>query len=180
MFDDIGLGASIACNGICLTVVRYDTSSFDVEVMNETQSKTNTTSWRPGSLINLERALKLGQRLDGHWVQGHVDTALPLYKKELKGETLYLWFRYPHSDKHLLVAQGSIALNGVSLTIAELNENSLAVALISHTLQNSNLSALITGDLVNVEYDILGKYIAVLNGGQHTGITEKWLYEKGF
>ncbi|MDZ4121485.1 MAG: riboflavin synthase [Candidatus Cloacimonadaceae bacterium] len=182
-FTDIQIGASIACNGICLTVLRFDKATFEVEIMNETLSKTTAASWTVGAKVNLERAMQTGARLDGHWVQGHIDTALPLSAKKTISSTLYLQFEYPSRDADLLVAQGSIAINGVSLTIAELTERKFGVALIGHTLQNSNLGSLSVGEHVNIEYDILGKYIARMynkTGTSDQKITREWLYEQGF
>ena len=177
-FDDIREGSSIACDGICLTVLSFDAHSFEVEVMAETLKKTTAGTWRAGTQINLERALKLGGRLDGHWVQGHVDRVLSLNRIREDADTRYLYFSYPREDAPLLVAQGSVCLNGVSLTVAELSSDSFSVALISHTLQNSNLAAVKPGTAVNVEYDVLGKYL--LRRSEPAKITEGWLHEQGF
>ena len=177
-FDDLRAGASIACDGICLTVLGFDQSSFEVEVMAETLKKTIAAGWRNGTLINLERALRLGDRLDGHLVQGHIDRVLTLNSTRNQSDTLYLYFHYPREDAALLVAQGSVCLNGVSLTIAELKTDSFAVALISHTRQNSNLPALKPGSRVNVEYDVLGKYI--LRSSNPLKLSEEWLREQGY
>jgi riboflavin synthase len=164
--DGIKEGASIACDGICLTVIRFDSSSFSVEVMNETLAKTTAGSWNANTVINLEPALKVGDRLDGHWVQGHIDRVSQLLEKRTAGSTVYLRFGLDSRDRPLLVPQGSIAVNGVSLTVADMASSSFTVALISHTLQNSNLSLLANGGSVNLEYDVLGKYIQNL---QRTG-----------
>ncbi|HAN41703.1 MAG TPA: riboflavin synthase, partial [Candidatus Cloacimonas sp.] len=177
-FEHITEGDSIACDGICLTVISLDKSSFEVELMAETLKKSTAASWKIGSKINLERALRVGDRLDGHWVQGHVDSVLTLKQIRTIDQTPYHYFNYPKEDAELLVPQGSICLNGVSLTLAELNPTSFAVALIGHTLQNSNLSLLSVGAKVNVEYDILGKYI--LRKQQLKPISEEWLHEQGF
>ncbi|HPV14477.1 MAG TPA: riboflavin synthase [Candidatus Cloacimonadota bacterium] len=177
-FDNIKEGNSIACDGICLTVISLDKSSFEVELMAETLKKSTAASWKIGSKINLERALRVVDRLDGHWVQGHVDSVLTLKQIKTVDQTPYYYFTYPREDAELLVPQGSICLNGVSLTLAELNPSSFAVALIGHTLQNSNLSLLAVGAKVNVEYDILGKYI--LRKQQITPISKEWLHEQGF
>ena len=177
-FENIKEGDSIACDGICLTVISLDKSSFEVELMAETLKKSTAASWKIGSKINLERALRVGDRLDGHWVQGHVDSVLTLKQIRTIDKTPYYYFNYPKEDAELLVPQGSICLNGVSLTLAELSPTSFAVALIGHTLQNSNLSLLSVGAKVNVEYDILGKYI--LRKQQLKPISEEWLHEQGF
>ncbi len=158
-FDDLKTGASIACDGICLTVLSFDAKSFSVEIMNETIQKTTAKSWQINRILNLERAMQLGGRLDGHWLQGHVDRELRVIAKQILTGTDYLKIELNNADKGLLVPQGSVAINGVSLTIAELKPNYLSIALIGHTLEGSNLSTLKAGDRINVEYDILGKYI---------------------
>lgn len=158
-FDDLKIGSSVACDGICLTVLEFDTSSFNVQIMNETIQKSTAKNWLPGQILNLERALQFGSRLDGHWLQGHVDRELRLISHQKMNNTDYLRFEVINADRALMIAQGSIALNGVSLTISELRGDSFSVALIGHTIENSNLSNLKPGDRVNVEYDILGKYM---------------------
>jgi len=158
-FTDITPGASIACNGICLTVLEYTKTSFNVELMNETISKSTAKAWQPGRMLNLERALQMGGRLDGHWVQGHVDREIRMIAYQLLKGTVYLRFELVNEDRGLLVHQGSVAVNGVSLTIAELKPDWFSVALIGHTLAGTNLKELRGGEKVNVEYDVLGKYI---------------------
>lgn len=161
-FTELKTGDSIACDGICLTVIAFGTESFKVEIMRETAKKTTAAHWNTNTLLNLERALQLGGRLDGHWLQGHVDTTARLLQTRTEGSTLYLRYELHPGDAHLVVPQGSIAINGVSLTLAAVEANSFSVALISHTLDNTNLSKLPLGAEVNLEYDILGKYIARL------------------
>jgi len=163
-FSDLKSGSSIACDGICLTVLEYDSRSFKVEIMNETLQKSTAKSWQPGRILNLERALQIGSRLDGHWLQGHIDRELRLISHHKLNNTDYLRFELQNADRALVVPQGSIALNGTSLTIADLKSDSFSVALIGHTLSNSNLSSLKPGDKVNVEYDILGKYVLRIKG----------------
>lgn len=158
-FDDLKIGASIACDGICLTVLSFDAKSFKVEIMNETLQKSTAKSWLVNRSLNLERAMLFGGRLDGHWLQGHVDRELRVISRQNFSGTEYLKIELHNSDRGLLVPQGSIAINGVSLTIAELKSDHFSIALIGHTLQSTNLSAVKPGDRVNVEYDILGKYI---------------------
>jgi len=155
---ELATGASIACDGICLTVLGFDSASFTVELMRETAQKTTAGQWKTNTMLNLEPALKLGDRLDGHWVQGHIDRTSTLLEKRILSGTTYLRFELDPQDRNLVVPQGSIAVNGVSLTIAELKANSFTVSLISHTLDNTNLGTLSPGNKVNLEYDILGKY----------------------
>lgn len=178
MFDDIKDSSSIACNGICLTVIAYDKDSFTIEVMQETMYKTTASKWISGELINLERALAIGDRLDGHWVQGHIDTTAALLETKNQNSTLYLTFALSSQDKALVVPQGSIAINGVSLTISELKSNRFTVALIGHTITNTNLAKLSIGNVVNLEYDILGKYL--LRQSEQKPLKMENLHEQGF
>lgn len=163
-FDDLRIGNSIACNGICLTVLEFSERSFSVEIMHETWEKSTAKSWRVGTQLNLERALRVGDRLDGHWLQGHVDRSIRVIARIKVEATDYLRFQLFSEDRKLLVPQGSVAINGVSLTLAELRSSYFSVALIGHTLENSNLQFLKAGDIVNVEYDVLGKYIVNMRG----------------
>lgn len=172
-------GDSVACNGACLTVTAFNSEQIEVEVMQETVQKTTVRWWRIGEAINLERALGLNGRLDGHFVQGHVDTVLHYQGQENSGDTVYLWFDLPQEQTNLVTWQGSVAINGVSLTVAKLEHSRFAVALISHTLQETNLGKL--QEYVNVEFDIIGKYIVrFLQNREKPKITEGWLREKGF
>jgi len=159
IFDDLKIGCSIACDGICLTVVQFDDKAFTVEIMNETLQKSTAKNWTSGKILNLERALKLNSRLDGHFVQGHIDRELRLISHLKREGTDYLHLEFPRQESNLIVPQGAIALNGVSLTIAEIRSNYFSVALIGHTLTHTNLGTIKTGEKVNVEYDILGKYV---------------------
>jgi len=177
-FTDIRKGCSIACNGICLTVIEFDKQSFTVEMMNETLKKTTAGNWMTGDMVNLERSLQIGSRLDGHWVQGHVDTTTALLETKTLNSTLYLTFALPSQDKALVVAQGSIAINGVSLTISQLKAGRFTVSLIGHTIDNTNLAKLALGNKVNLEYDIIGKY--VLRNSQQTPLSKEFLHEQGF
>ncbi len=177
-FTDIKNGSSIACSGICLTVIEYAAESFTVEIMNETLQKTTAGKWMSGNPVNLERALQVGSRLDGHWVQGHVDTITALLETKTRNSTLYLTFALPSQDKMLVVPQGSIAINGVSLTIAELKPDRFTVALIGHTVTNTNLAKLSIGNKVNLEYDILGKYL--LRKNDNSALSMESLNEQGF
>jgi len=178
LFDDIKHGSSISCNGICLTVIELTKDSFTVEIMQETMQKTTAAKWKIGELLNLERALAIGGRLDGHWVQGHIDTSTALLETKTMNATLYLSFALSSNDKKLVVPQGSIAANGVSLTISELKSNRFTVALIGHTLANTNLNKLSPGNQVNLEYDILGKYL--LRQKEHNTLSLEELNEQGY
>ncbi len=177
-FTDLKVSSSIACNGICLTVIKLDKESFTVEIMNETMKKSNAGKWWNGELINLERALQVGSRLDGHWVQGHVDTTTPLLETKTVNSTLYLTFALPSKENALVVKQGSIAINGVSLTVSDLKTDRFTVAIIGHTIDNTNLPKLALGSYVNLEYDILGKYI--LHQKDRNSLDLEYLNEQGF
>ena len=137
-FNDLKKGSSIACDGICLTVTQLNTDSFNVEIMQETVQKTTAGNWNKGTILNLERALKLEDHLDGHLVLGHIDRTTTLLEKKTISATTYLRFSLDSRDRELVVKQGSVALNGVSLTVAELNSSSFTVALISYTLDTTN------------------------------------------
>ncbi|HQF82528.1 MAG TPA: riboflavin synthase, partial [Candidatus Syntrophosphaera thermopropionivorans] len=144
-FNDLKKGSSIACDGICLTVTQLNTDSFNVEIMQETVQKTTAGNWNKGTILNLERALKLEDHLDGHLVLGHIDRTTTLLEKKTVSATTYLRFSLDSRDRELVVKQGSVALNGVSLTVAELNSSSFTVALISYTLDTTNLRYLSPG-----------------------------------
>lgn len=177
--NTLRLGDSICCNGACLTVVDFAKSYILVEVMAETLLKTTIKWWKPGDNINLEPALSANGRFDGHFVQGHVDTILKFNSREQLGDTIYLWYDLPIEYQDMITWQGSIAINGVSLTVAKLEVKRFAVALITHTLANSNLIESLK--YVNVEFDIIGKYIVrYLKRQGKPQITEEWLREKGF
>jgi len=178
IFKDIKNGSSICCDGICLTVTEFDTTSFTVEIMNETMKKTSAGKWKTGDEINLERALQIGGRLDGHWVQGHVDSTSPMLITRTENSTLYLTFALSSEYESLVVPQGSISINGVSLTISGLKPDRFTVALIGHTIDNTNLPKLSIGNKVNLEFDVLGKYI--LRKKQQTSLNEEFLHEHGF
>jgi riboflavin synthase len=169
-FTDLKISSSIAVNGICLTVTEFLTDRFTVQVMRETLQKTTAAGWKTGDKVNLERALEIGSRLDGHWVQGHVDKTSALLESRILGGTLYLAFALDSTDQPLVVPQGSIAINGVSLTISELKANRFSVALISHTIENTILFNLPIGSKVNIEFDVIGKYLLRM---KETGIADK-------
>jgi riboflavin synthase len=178
--SQLKLGDSVSCQGICLTVTYIGKNDFAVEIMHETLEKTTARTWIPGTKINLERALLSGGRLDGHIVQGHVDTTTKIISLQNSGQTLYLELALPQGSFGLMAPQGSIAIDGVSLTIAKLNTASFQVALIGFTLQNTTLQHRKIGDLVNLEYDILGKYVQRQLPSNQGKITESWLHEQGF
>jgi riboflavin synthase len=149
---------SVAHNGVCLTVVGVHGDRYDVVAVEETLRRSNLGALGPGDGVNLERSLRLGDRLDGHMVQGHVDTTVPCIGRFERGGSWSFVLGLPE-DPALLVPKGSICLNGVSLTIAALDAQSFTVAIIPYTFEHTTFKHLRPGDAVNVEYDVLGKYV---------------------
>ena len=159
---ELKIDQSVAHNGVCLTVVRCDPKNYTVTAIDETLKKTNLGTLKMGSYVNLERAMKLGARLDGHMVQGHVDqTAKCIEAKTLDGSWFYT-FEYDKSSGHITIEKGSITINGVSLTVVNSKENQFSVAIIPFTYDHTNFNQLNIGDPVNLEFDLIGKYLAKL------------------
>ena len=153
---------SVAHNGVCLTVVALDQESHTVTAIEETLHKTNLGTLELGSFVNLERCMQLNERLDGHIVQGHVDqTAVCVSRKELDGSWKFT-FEYDSSKGNVTVEKGSITVNGVSLTVVESQKNIFSVAIIPYTYHNTNFNLIQLGSCVNIEFDIIGKYVARL------------------
>lgn len=160
--DQLKIDQSIAHNGVCLTVVKKENASYTVTAIWETLQKSNLGKVKVGDLINLERSMMLNERLDGHIVQGHVDqTAVCTSVKEADG-SWYFTFAYDTTPGHVTVEKGSIAVNGVSLTVVNSLPGSFQVAIIPYTYQFTNFHALREGSIVNLEFDIIGKYVARL------------------
>jgi riboflavin synthase len=168
--DELYIDQSIAHNGCCLTIVAIDqkNKTYKVTAIEETLSKTNLRDWRVGSKVNLERCIKANARLDGHFVQGHIDTVTLCKKVEDKNGSWVFTFALPQPYFHLVVDKGSIAVNGTSLTLIldDALPDQFQVAIIPYTYEFTNFNALIAGQYVNVEFDVLGKYIARLAGRQ--------------
>ena len=159
MTHELKIDQSIAHNGVCLTVVAIDADVYTVTAINETLQKSNLGFLEVGSKVNLERSIQLGSRLDGHMVQGHVDqTAICKQVKEDKGSHI-LTFEHKDSD-NITVEKGSVCINGVSLTVVNSKDTSFSVAIIPYTFKHTNLHTIKVGTVVNIEYDILGKYIS--------------------
>ncbi|MBK8955870.1 MAG: riboflavin synthase [Saprospiraceae bacterium] len=150
---------SVSHNGVCLTVTHKTKTSHFVTAINETLNKTNLGNLTIGSKLNLERALKINQRLDGHLVSGHIDKTTSLLKRESRDGSYLLHFKIDKKDQMYLIPHGSITINGISLTIAKLKKKSFVVAIIPYTWDHTNLKELNIGDEVNIEFDLLGKYI---------------------
>jgi riboflavin synthase len=159
-------GDSIAINGCCLTVTSFRKNQLVFDLLEETLQRTNLGKLRPGSKINLERAMAANGRLGGHFVQGHVDCTSSVLSIEERGPDLKLEFELPGDFAHYVAWKGSIAINGVSLTVAEITDRSFAVWIIPHTRLRTTLGALVVGDKVNLEFDILAKYAERILTGQ--------------
>lgn len=160
---EVEIGESVAVNGACLTVTEIDENGAMVfDLLHETLRLTNLGDLEPGGLANLERSLRIGDRLSGHFVQGHVDACAEILALEKVGQDHRLEVALPGEFRHLLVYKGSICVNGISLTIAELGENSFTIWIIPHTHEVTNLKDLSAGARVNLEFDLLAKHIARL------------------
>ena len=151
---------SVSHNGICLTVENVKKNIFRVTAISETLEKTNAGSWNPGDIINLERAMKLNGRLDGHFVQGHVDGTAICINRQDKDGSVEFTFEFDEKFAPLLIEKGSVCINGVSLTAFNVERTRFTVAIIPYTLTHTNFKNLIENDVFNIEYDILGKYLA--------------------
>lgn len=184
VLDQLEEGDSIAVNGVCLTVTGFSRDNFTVDVMAETLAKTNLGLLHEGSQVNLERALKIGDRLDGHFVTGHVDATGTVLSRRDRGIATDIWISIPEGLEKYFIPQGSVTLDGVSLTVAELNSEAFMVSLIPHTQKITTLGSWKAGDKVNIEADVLGKYIYHLftkrGRVEKERITPEFLVENGF
>lgn len=159
---ELKVDQSMAHNGVCLTVVAIDEDVYTVTAIKETLDKSSLKYLKVGDLINLERAMKLGERLDGHIVQGHVDqTAMCADVKNTNGSWFFT-FEYDASKNNITIEKGSITINGVSLTVVNSQKNSFSVAIIPYTFENTNFKNIKKGTVVNLEFDVIGKYVARL------------------
>lgn len=158
----IDLGASIASDGVCLTVVGMGDGWYDVDISAETVSKTNLGAWKVGHNVNLERALKVGDELGGHIVSGHVDGVAEITAMKTEGDSTRVSFKAPSALARFIAPKGSVALNGTSLTVNEVDGDTFGVNLISHTKEVTNWGQAKVGDGVNLEIDTLARYVARL------------------
>ena len=157
--SELKIDQSVAHNGVCLTVVSIENQVYEVVAIDETLQKTNLSTWKVGDAINLERAMKLGDRLDGHIVQGHVDqTAVCKSVKEVQGSRIFT-FHYDASRGNITIEKGSITVNGVSLTVVNSQKGVFSVAVIPYTFEHTNFQFIKENSLVNLEFDVIGKYI---------------------
>lgn len=183
ILDDLKFGDSVAIDGVCQTVTALHNDGFEVEASAETLSLTILNDYRKGQVVNLERAMRADSRLGGHIVTGHVEGTGQFIRAEKQGLASIMHFRAPENIMKYAVYKGSIAVNGISLTIASLDENSFSVAVIPATMAQTNFNSLQQGDKVNLESDIFAKYVEKFTrkydnvGGN---ITENYLIEHGF
>ncbi|MFC1906692.1 riboflavin synthase [Chloroflexota bacterium] len=177
----MALGQSMAVNGVCLTITRFDSSSFSVDVMPETLNRTNLGGLLPGDRVNLERPLALGGQVGGHLVQGHVDATGRLAATVPDGEALIITIEAPPEVMRYVVEKGFIAIDGISLTVTAGSDSSFQVSMVDFTRQHTILGERKVGDLVNLEVDIIAKYVEQFTQTQRTsGITVDFLQEHGF
>ena len=153
------IGQSVALNGVCLSATNISKNNCMFEMIDETMKKTDLGNLKVGSLINIERSLKVGERLEGHFVLGHVDGVAIITKIEQKPKEVKIWFKIPKKLKKYVVQKGSIALDGISLTVVDAKNDLASVCIIPHTMKITNFKTKKIGDKLNIETDVLGKYI---------------------
>ena len=180
VLSGIERGGSIAVNGVCLTVTDFNNNSFSVDVMPETLKRTNLGLLSAGDRVNLERPVALGGRLGGHLVQGHVDDTGRVASVIWEGEAMLVRFDAPPEVMRFTVEKGFIAVDGVSLTIVDKDASSFWVSVVDYTRKHTTLGSQQVGDLVNLEVDIIAKYVEQLSQAHQTGITVDFLQEHGF
>ena len=186
VIEDVHLGDSIAVNGVCLTVTHFDKSSFTADVMPETVRRTSLAELKKGSPVNLERALTLASRLGGHIVSGHIDGTGEIVKFADEGNAILMTISAGPELLRYIVEKGSVALDGISLTVAQVTDSDFTVSLIPHTREVTNLGSKKTGSPINIETDVLGKYVEKMLQGQRepqqsqSTLTLDFLRENGF
>jgi riboflavin synthase len=164
--SELSIDQSVAHNGVCLTVVHKDKDCYTVTAIHETIEKTNLSNWKINDVINLERAMKLGDRLDGHIVQGHVDQIGICKHIENADGSWYYTFEYDEKANNITIEKGSITVNGVSLTVVNSKKNEFSVAIIPYTYEHTNFKTFEIGTKINLEFDVIGKYVARLHSLQ--------------
>ena len=160
---ELKVDQSVSHNGVCLTVTETNNNTHTVTAVKETLDKSSLTNFSVNDLINLERAMKLGERLDGHLVQGHVDGVAKCLGISINDGSWIYKFEFDISNEMLLIEKGSICINGVSLTVFDIEENTFKVTIIPYTYENTSFKTLNEGDIVNIEFDMIGKYLARFN-----------------
>ncbi len=177
---NLQIGGSICVNGICLTVTAFDEKSFSVDVMPETLKRTNLGLLHPGDRVNIERPLKFNGEIGGHLVQGHIDDTGKVVQVAKEGEALLIRFRAEPEVMRYIVPKGFIAVDGTSLTVTTKEADTFGVSIVGFTREHTILSDRKPGDIVNLEVDIIGKYVAELQKKPDTGITADFLREHGY
>jgi len=173
-------GDSLAVNGVCLTVTSLDEESFTVDVMPETLNRTNLRGLKKGDIVNLERALALGGRIGGHLVQGHIDATGRILSLRRQGDSSVIVIEAPSQLMPYIVEKGFIAVDGISLTVSARKAASFEVSIVSFTAEHTNIAKRRVGDAVNLEVDIIAKYVESLSGRKRAEITPEFLQEHGF
>ncbi len=182
VLENTKIGDSISINGVCQTVVNITENGFSAEVSKETLNVTNFSELKKGEKVNLERALTLNERIGGHFVSGHVDSVATFISATKNSNFYDMTFEVTKEVARYIVKKGSIAINGISLTVADIQDNLVKIAVIPHTFENTNLSCLKSGQKINIETDIFAKYIEkfLLNEKTTSIISEDFLKENGF
>ncbi len=180
LIKDLGLGDSIAVNGVCLTASRIGGSWFSADVMPETWKATNLSGIKSGDRVNLEPAMATGDRFGGHLVSGHVDGIGLVNSVTKQANAVVYYISVPHGLTKFIALKGSVAVNGVSLTVQEITGERMMISLIPHTVKETNLQFLKTGSLVNIEVDMMARQLLKLAGNPTEGITEEFLEKHGF
>lgn len=182
VLQDVKIGDSIAVNGVCLTVTDYQKHFFSVDVMPETMAATTLNTLKAGSNVNLERAMALGDRFGGHIVSGHVDGVGTIVKKEKLENAVYYDIQAPKQLLRYMILKGSVAVDGTSLTIFGLTDNTFTISIIPHTYSETIIGEKETGDVVNIECDLIGKYLEkfVSFKNEQSAITKDFLQKHGF
>lgn len=180
IFDDLKLGDSVAVNGVCLTVAKLGSNYFNADVMAETMCRTNFYRLAPGSCVNLERAMPANGRFGGHIVSGHIDGTGVIVSKVIEENAVLVTISADESILRYIVMKGSVALDGISLTVAGLQRDKFTVSVIPHTASETTLLDKTVGDRINIECDIIGKYIRRFLNENSNGITMDFLMENGF
>lgn len=180
ILDDLKIDHSVAVNGVCLTVVSLVKDGFVAEAVGETLEKSTTGHLKTGDKVNLERAMRLGDRLGGHFVQGHVNGLGEVTRKERRGDNWYLEVRIPADLERYVISEGSIAVNGISLTIARLDGAFVGISVIPHTYNHTTLNETAVGAHVNIETDFLARYVENFMRPQKETLSTEWLKKMGY
>lgn len=174
----LSVDQSLAHDGVCLTIESVAGDFYEVTAVAETLLKSRLGEWKPGDLINLERSIQLNGRLDGHIVQGHTDTIAHCTTRENRDGSWEYGFEFPDSFSHLIIEKGSIAVNGISLTCFHVTQNSFSVAIIPYTFEHTNMRTIKPGSKVNIEFDLIGKYVARITLLQKNNIPKELISQK--